>query len=439
MPTLHELLLPASLPYDDPVARRRAAVLRAILVTGPAVMVPFSLANVALGLPELAVLQWLALAPFALAWRRLHDGWLAHASNLACASCALLVMSMAWVTGGGLGGAAIWLSAVVWIASLTQPPRGAGGWFAAVAVLWLLLTFRPTPPVPAPLGPHLGMVTVLWNVGYVLAVGVIGLCATAIADDLTARSIDAEARASAANADKDAFLATISHELRTPLTSVVGYTELLAEAAMVRGDRSDLDDLDRIRLASRGLLAILDDVLDASQLSSREVTLSPGPVDLGSLVAELRATVEPLARRRRNVLVVELTEPAYVPHLDEGRIRQVLVNLLGNACKFTEDGQIVLRIRPTAAGWLRFEVEDTGIGMTAEQQERVFTRFEQASQATREQYGGWGLGLAICQRLVLAMHGTIELESAIDEGTRYLVDLPDGRGEPAAATALGAA
>lgn len=431
---LLDLVHADDLPFEDPVDRRRAAVLRVFLLAAPLAAFPYTVLFLRLELWGIAAALWIGLAPLVLAGRSLANGRLGLAAHLFCGSVAAVVVLTTWMTGGPQQGPSpIWLAVVVWIAALTQRGFGAGAWFVVVGGLWVGLAVVPSPAVPPTLEPWLDVFALFSSVCFIALIGGLAVGAGAVADDLTARSSEAEGAALVANAEKDQFLAAMSHQLRTPLTTVVGYTEAIAEDASTEGREPEMADLDRIGLASRGLLAILDDILDLASLSSGEVPVNPGPLDLRDLEAELRATIEPLAERRGNVFVVEVTPPAVIPWLDGGRIRQVLVNLLGNACKFTEEGQILLRIAPKPDHRLVFEVEDSGIGMSAEQQARVFRAFEQATAQTVEKYGGTGLGLAICERLVGAMGGRIQVESALGEGTRFFFDLPAGK--PASAQA----
>ncbi|MEN0063208.1 MAG: ATP-binding protein [Myxococcota bacterium] len=372
--------------------------------------------------------QWLGLLPLLLAERWLRQGRLAFAAHALCASVYVTVTSTAYVTGGHLGPSLLWLSTLAWAVTLTRGLRGGLSWLIVLALTWIAFTVAAPLEVPVALGPYLAPLEVLSNLALIVLIGGLAIGSVYIADELTANVSEAETAAQRANEAKDAFLAMMSHQLRTPLTTVVGYTEVLAEESgdAGRAREADLADLDRIRLASQGLLAILNDILDVAQLGSGEVVMSPGPIELDGLEGELRATVEPLAKRRGNRFVVEFEPLPYVPLLDEGRIRQVLINLLGNACKFTENDSITLRLMALPEGWLRFEVEDTGIGMTEEQQRRVFHGFEQATEDTAKHYGGTGLGLAICDRLVRAMGGRIAVDSEPSRGTRFFFEIPGG-------------
>jgi hypothetical protein len=238
----------------------------------------------------------------------------------------------------------------------------------------------------------------------------------------------ATARAEAASEAKSAFLANMSHELRTPLNGVIGVTQLL--------DQSELSDLQRrhvgtIARSGEHLLTIISDVLDFSKLDAGMLVIESLPTDLRALVADACDMVAASVTNKGLVLeqVVDADVPAVVSG-DSVRLRQVLLNLLANATKFTERGQITVRVRRATAvasdTQLRFEVTDTGIGIAPDQREQLFEAFTQADVTTTRRYGGTGLGLAICRRLVLMMHGAIGIESTLGVGSTFwfTVSLP---------------
>ncbi|HLB54731.1 MAG TPA: GAF domain-containing protein, partial [Gemmatimonadales bacterium] len=230
-----------------------------------------------------------------------------------------------------------------------------------------------------------------------------------------------------ANTAKSRFLANMSHELRTPLNAIIGYSEMLEEEATERGHSDYAPDLQKIRAAGRHLLALINDVLDLSKIEAGKMELHLETFELGSAIETVAATVAPLVEKNGNTLRLEL---APFPELgamraDLTRFRQVLFNLLSNASKFTERGTITLRAAPEPGGaTLRFTVEDTGIGMTQEQLERLFQAFAQAEAATASRYGGTGLGLAISKMFCEMMGGEISVESTPGVGTRFTVRLP---------------
>jgi signal transduction histidine kinase/CheY-like chemotaxis protein len=249
----------------------------------------------------------------------------------------------------------------------------------------------------------------------------------------------AQARAQAANQAKSEFLATISHEIRTPLNSILGF------AALVRDD-PDLSAESRHRLdlvgsAGRSLAEIVNDLLDFAKVEAGRLELTPGPVSPAELLRDAVAIVTPAAQAKGLPLSVAIEttgegDEAALLALDETRLRQVLLNLLANALKFTAQGQVAARLTiGPAPGDLRFEISDTGIGIAPEVQARLFQRFSQADSSISRGYGGAGLGLAISKALVGQMGGQIGMASTLGEGSRFWVALSaQVVARPAAAT-----
>ena len=226
---------------------------------------------------------------------------------------------------------------------------------------------------------------------------------------------------------KSQFLANMSHELRTPLNAIIGITEMLEEDA--RDDRQDdyIEPLERISRAGRHLLRLINEILDLSKIEAGRIEFHLEDIDTAALLGELVATAQPLADKKGNRLMVRLPDGFGAMHGDPMRVRQIVLNLLSNACKFTEGGEISLTAtRRTAGGkdWVRFAVADTGIGMTPEQQAKVFEEFSQADSSTTRKYGGTGLGLAISRRLCRMMGGDIELTSEPGVGSTFTARLP---------------
>lgn len=229
---------------------------------------------------------------------------------------------------------------------------------------------------------------------------------------------------------KTRFLATLGHEVRTPMTGVMGMSELLLGTAL---DPQQRGYTESIRGAGEHLLRLVNDALDLARIESGKLELSLQPFDLRALVDGVVALTAPLARQRGLAFECEVAPDTQVAVLgDATRVRQILLNLIGNAVKFTETGSIRLRVAPlhadlrngTGDGVL-FEVADTGPGLNAQQQSRLFRRFEQAEgNRTADRYGGSGLGLAICQELAAAMGGSISVDSEPGAGTRFSVVLP---------------
>ncbi|HKT42524.1 MAG TPA: response regulator [Rhodanobacteraceae bacterium] len=232
--------------------------------------------------------------------------------------------------------------------------------------------------------------------------------------------------ADSANRSKSVFLANMSHELRTPLNAIIGYSELLVEEAEDSGDTASVPDLEKIRGAGKHLLGLINSVLDLSKIEAGKMELSLEEIEVAELLAGVRATLAPLVKEKGNTLVVEGEDLGRM-HVDVTKLRQVLFNLLGNASKFTEHGIISLRARRETrqpGDWLVFEVVDTGIGMTPEQQARVFEPFVQADASTSRKYGGTGLGLSLSRRFAELMGGDITMTSESGVGTTFTVGLP---------------
>jgi signal transduction histidine kinase len=233
--------------------------------------------------------------------------------------------------------------------------------------------------------------------------------------------------AEAANGAKSAFLASMSHEFRTPLNAIIGYTEMLKEQA--EDDRLDafIPDLRRVLAASRHLLALINDILDLSKIEAGKMEMDVSEFDFEELINNVVHTSETLVASRGNRLVVESAQRIGTVHQDRTRIQQVLLNLISNASKFTERGEVRLRITAETSGnaaEVVMQVADTGIGMSPEQLSRLFQEFTQAEVSTTRKYGGTGLGLAITQRLCGLMGGGISVESTPGVGSTFTVHLP---------------
>ena len=207
--------------------------------------------------------------------------------------------------------------------------------------------------------------------------------------------------AEAANRAKSAFVANMSHELRTPLNAIIGYSELLQEDALDRGETASVPDLAKIESAGKHLLSLIKEVLDFSKIEAGKMELHPESFDVASFVRDVVATAQPLAADRANRLTVDAAPGLGGLHADPLRVRQVLLNLLSNACKFTERGQVVVRARREQGPgqeWLVFQVTDTGIGIPGELVAKLFQEFFQADSSHTRRAGGTGLGLAISRR-----------------------------------------
>jgi signal transduction histidine kinase len=228
-----------------------------------------------------------------------------------------------------------------------------------------------------------------------------------------------------ASRHKSQFLANMSHELRTPLNAIIGLTQMLIEHAPRFGTEKALEPLNRVLKAGRHLLSLINEILDLSKIE-----LAPKSVNLAPLIEEVTATACQLAKQNQNRLVVEAPGDLGALTVDPMRLRQILLNLLSNACKFTKEGEVALQVRKVADGhnWIEFVVADTGIGMTPEQQSKLFEEFTQADSLTARRYGGTGLGLAITRKLARMMGGDVTVMSEPGKGSVFTVRLPGGAG-----------
>src|SRR5215813_13630227 len=239
-----------------------------------------------------------------------------------------------------------------------------------------------------------------------------------------------------ASQHKSQFVASMSHELRTPLNAIIGLTEMMVTNAARFGTEKAAEPLKRVHRAGQHLLGLINQVLDLSKIEAGKLELNPESVNLAPLIDEVIGTARQLAQQNKNNLVVEAQEKLGALTVDPMRLRQILLNLLSNACKFTTQGEVKLRVRKVADGrnWVEFAVADTGIGMTAEQQGKLFEEFTQADSSTARRYGGTGLGLAITRKLARMMGGDVTVASEPGKGSVFSVRLPAGP-EPVAKAA----
>jgi signal transduction histidine kinase len=219
-----------------------------------------------------------------------------------------------------------------------------------------------------------------------------------------------------------------SHELRTPLNAIIGLTEMMVANAARFGTEKALEPLRRVNAAGTHLLSLINEVLDLSKIEAGKLELNPEPVNLAQLIDEVIGTAGQLAEKNQNRLIVEGQENLGPLNADSMRLKQILLNLLSNACKFTKQGEVALRVRKVSDGrdWVELAVADTGIGLTAEQQAKLFQEFTQADSLTARRYGGTGLGLALSRKLARMMGGDVTVTSAPGKGSVFSVRLPGG-------------
>jgi two-component system sensor kinase len=238
---------------------------------------------------------------------------------------------------------------------------------------------------------------------------------------------DSAMEADAANKAKSNFLATMSHELRTPLNAILGYSEYLAGEMGSKTDPEWIELLGRINTSGKHLLQLIGNILDLSKIEAGKIQLNLEYVAIPELVDVISDTIIPLTNKKNNRFVVTCANDIGALETDSLRLRQVLINLLGNACKFTEDGTIELAVSTLShkgTKWVRFDIRDSGIGLTREQINRLFEAFNQAETSTTRKYGGTGLGLAISQQLCRLMGGDISVQSEPNRGSTFTVTLP---------------
>jgi len=229
-----------------------------------------------------------------------------------------------------------------------------------------------------------------------------------------------------ASENKSQFVSSMSHELRTPLNAIIGLTDMLVTNAARFGTEKAKEPLQRVHRAGTHLLGLINQVLDLSKIEAGKLELNPQTVQLRALINEVIDTARQLAEQNKNRLVVDAQENLGALTVDPMRLRQILLNLLSNACKFTKEGEVRLRARRVANGgrWVELAIADTGIGMTPEQQAKLFEEFSQADATTAQRFGGTGLGLAITRKLARMMGGDVTVTSEPGKGSVFTVRLP---------------
>ena len=225
------------------------------------------------------------------------------------------------------------------------------------------------------------------------------------------------------NKHKSVFLANMSHELRTPLNAIIGYSELLLEDAEDMGEEDFVEDLNKIKFAGKHLLSLINGILDLSKIEAGKMDLHIEKFNINEMLGEILVTAEPLALKNSNTLSTDYAEDLGEMRADLVKVRQVLLNLLSNAAKFTESGTITLKTSHKN-GRVTFTISDTGIGLNPEQTDRLFEPFSQADSSTTRKYGGTGLGLTISKKFCEMMGGSINVESEEGRGSTFHVELP---------------
>ena len=230
-----------------------------------------------------------------------------------------------------------------------------------------------------------------------------------------------------ANLAKSKFLANMSHELRTPLNAIIGFSELLIDDVKEEGMDHMLEDLNKITNSGVHLLTLINDILDLSKIEAGKMDLFISDFEIDPIIQIMKSMGEPLAAKTNTKLEINAQKDIGIVKGDETRLRQCILNLLSNACKFTQDGVVTFSVgtmQLAGEEWLNFEVADTGIGMNDEQLAKVFEEFTQAEDDTTSKFGGTGLGLPITKQLVEMMGGVISAESVPGSGSTFRIRVP---------------
>ena len=248
-----------------------------------------------------------------------------------------------------------------------------------------------------------------------------------ITTDGMKQAINHKEQSDVANKAKSAFLANMSHELRTPLNAIIGYSEIIRDESIESNQTALIKDSENIITAGKHLLSLIDDVLDLSKIESGKMDIHLETVSVKCLLHDLTSTFGPLSDRKGNQLTVSVSNDLNMITTDLTKLRQILINLVNNANKFTDHGEVNIKVwsaEKNGEDWCYFNIQDTGIGMTSETMKKLFTPFTQADSSTTRNFGGTGLGLAISKRFCEMLGGSISVESNLGEGTSFTVGLP---------------
>ena len=239
--------------------------------------------------------------------------------------------------------------------------------------------------------------------------------------------IQSRDKALEANRTKSIFLANMSHELRTPMNAILGYSEILAEDANDQGLKEFQADLEKINMSGKQLMALINDILDWAKIEAGKIEIKLSEFAISEMVQEVVTVIRPMVQENNNKIEIQCLEELGTMDADSVRVRQMLLNLLSNACKFTQDGTICLKVNRTVregVDWITFLISDTGVGISFYEMKKLFNEFTQIDTSSTRKFRGSGLGLAISRRFCRMMGGDITVKSKLNEGSTFAIHLP---------------